>query len=338
MDQAENRIALIELLGRDGHVLRSVDLHRWPVSLGRALGNTLVLDDPHVAPVHATLSADPETGQIWLRAEDSVNGVRVDQRRLHGGEGLSIGPEGALLQLGQSRVRLRLPTEHLAAERPLHAAPQLGLPVLATLSLALMALWAASQWLSFDPNTPWSRWLPILLGWPVALLMWCGGWALASKLFQQRFEFMAHLAIALPWLLGLQLADMLLPQLFAALDWPWAWQATPLLLALGAAGLLRTHLRLLLPNQGRAVAIVVASLLSVSLGLTWMQNERMFDRPFASPYMSTLPMPALRWHRVQNNADALIKGMAPLREQLQARVAKAKEDDPEAEGSSDSED
>ena len=328
MDQPENRLALIDLLGRDGHVLRSLDVHRWPVSLGRALGNTLVLDDPHVAALHATLAPEAETGQLYLNAAASVNGVRVDQLRLQPGERAAISANGALLQVGQSRLRLRLPSEPLADERLLAAAPQLRPLTMVALAGALMALWAASQWLAFDPNTPWSRWLPILLGWPAVLLFWCGAWALASKLFQQRFEFMAHLAIALPWMAGLQLLDMVLPQLFAALDWPLAWHLTPLLLAGGGALLLRAHFRLVLPNQGRAIAVVLVSLLTVSVGLSWMQNERMFDGPFSRPYMSALPMPAMRWHRVQDNADGLIKGMDALRGPLQARVAKAKDDEP----------
>jgi pSer/pThr/pTyr-binding forkhead associated (FHA) protein len=338
MDQPENRLALIELLGRDGHVLRSVDVHRWPVSVGRALGNTVVLDDPHVAALHATLAPEDETGQLYLNAAASINGVRVDQQRLQPGERAAIAPKGALLQFGQSRLRLRLPSEHLADERMLAVAPQLGPLALVGLIGALMAMWAASQWLSFDPNTPLSRWLPILLGWPAVLLFWCGAWALGSKLFQQRFEFMAHLAIALPWMAGLQLLDMVLPQLFAALDWPLAWHLSPLLLAVGGVLLLRAHFRLVLPNQARAIAVVLAALLAVSVGLSWMQNERMFDSPFASPYMSALPMPAMRWHRVQDNAEGLIKGMTALRDPLQARVAKAKDDEPGGEAESESDD
>ncbi|OYU75487.1 MAG: hypothetical protein CFE45_32705, partial [Burkholderiales bacterium PBB5] len=68
----EDRIALIELLDRDGRVRRAVDVHAWPVRLGRAIDNTVVLDDPHVAAHHATLLTD-EQGQLLVQAGDSVN-------------------------------------------------------------------------------------------------------------------------------------------------------------------------------------------------------------------------------------------------------------------------
>lgn len=50
------RLALIELLERDGRVSRVLDVHAWPLCLGRALDNDLVIDDPHLAAHHATLA------------------------------------------------------------------------------------------------------------------------------------------------------------------------------------------------------------------------------------------------------------------------------------------
>ena len=70
----EDRLALIELLDRDGRARRTLDVHAWPVSLGRALDNTWVLDDPHVAPHHAVLGVDAD-GHLLLQVGDSRNGV-----------------------------------------------------------------------------------------------------------------------------------------------------------------------------------------------------------------------------------------------------------------------
>jgi hypothetical protein len=47
--------------------------------------------------------------------------------------------------------------------------------------------------------------------------LWAGLWALASKLFQHRFEFAAHLRLALPVALGFEVLDTVLPPLGAAL-------------------------------------------------------------------------------------------------------------------------
>ena len=44
MVHAEERLALIECFERDGRAGRTVDVHAWPLTLGRALSNRMVLD------------------------------------------------------------------------------------------------------------------------------------------------------------------------------------------------------------------------------------------------------------------------------------------------------
>jgi len=48
-------LALLEVVDRDGLVRQAWRIEHWPVSIGRALDNTVVLSDPHVAAHHATL-------------------------------------------------------------------------------------------------------------------------------------------------------------------------------------------------------------------------------------------------------------------------------------------
>jgi pSer/pThr/pTyr-binding forkhead associated (FHA) protein len=81
----EARLALIELLDRDGRARRTLDVHAWPVTLGRALDNTWVLDDPHVAPHHATLTLGAD-GLPQVQVGDSRNGLQIGRRRLRAGE------------------------------------------------------------------------------------------------------------------------------------------------------------------------------------------------------------------------------------------------------------
>ena len=50
MDHAPERLALIEVEGRDGRIGRAVDVLRWPLTLGRALDNHLVVATE--APAH----------------------------------------------------------------------------------------------------------------------------------------------------------------------------------------------------------------------------------------------------------------------------------------------
>ena len=321
-NSAPARLALIELQGRDERPLRAVDVLRWPLTLGRALDNDIVLDDPHAAPYHARLQADGQ-GRVTLFALKSLNGVSVDGRRVNDEQTLPAG--GAVLQLGASRLRLRLPGEVLAPEQPLPAglhAPR-ALPWLA--GAALLALQAGGQWLGLDPGADYSSWLPSLIGLPVAIALWCGLWALMSKLFQHRFDFAGHLRIAVPWLVAVGVVETFLPQIAAALSMPTLWQLAGPATAVLAALMVRAHLGHVLPLHQRAVTATVAALAlgsaAISLALTW----RSHDSLRSAPYMSTLPLPALRLAGTVPVAQ-LVKEMTPLAEALNQRVKKAKAD------------
>ena len=74
MDASQHRLALIELVERDGRVRRSVEVRRWPVTLGRALECDIVLEDPHVAARHVTLQPDAE-GALQMTVGATRNGV-----------------------------------------------------------------------------------------------------------------------------------------------------------------------------------------------------------------------------------------------------------------------
>ena len=322
MEHTERRLALIELLGRDGQVARTVDVWQWPLTLGRALDSDIVIDDPHLAAQHARL-APGEDGALLLHALPSRNGVQLAGRTVIGPTPLP--PGGGLLQLGTTRLRLRLPGETLAPETPLprslHGAGPTWL-----VGAAVFALLLGAHWLTLDPGADVSAWLPALVGLPMVLAAWCGLWALMSKLFQHRFDFGGHLRIALPWLLALTLTDALWPLLTAALATPRLWMLGNAIEGVLLALLVHAHLQHLLPLHRRAVAGSVATLavagLALSAAMTWRNNDSLV----ATPYMSTLPMPALRLAGTAPSAT-LVQDMAPLAGVLAARVRQARADD-----------
>jgi pSer/pThr/pTyr-binding forkhead associated (FHA) protein len=331
MERPEDRVALIEWLDRDGHVQRCVDVAAWPLSLGRALDNTVVLDDAFVAAHHARVAPD-DTGQLQLQALPSRNGVVLDGRALNDGC-TALPAAGATLQLGTTRLRLRLngAGEPLAPEKPMPAHASAGLRGTALAAAALMALVMAEVWIGLDPGADYTAWLPLLLGMPLAVALWCGMWALLSKLFQHRFDFSGHLRIALPWLLGMTLLSQLWPQLMAALAWPRFWMAGGALESLLMVLLLHAHLRHTLPLHRRAVTAVVAVLAVAGAGFTAALTWRSHDSLVAAPYMSTLPPPALRLGGTAPSAE-LVQDMAPLAALLAERVAQARKDEEEGEG------
>ena len=204
---------------------------------------------PTCAPSHARIERDAQ-GRLLLTVLDTGNGVAVDGqppcRRRH----LPACPRPArTLQLGQTRLRLRLPGEPLAPEKPL---PPTAACLALLLALPLCALAARRHWRWRWTPAPMSRpGCRSLVGLPVAVAGWCGLWALLSKVFQHRFDFAGHLRIALPWLLAIEAGDALLPQVAAALAWPGLWQlAAPLQVVLGALWL-RAHLAHVLPLHRR---------------------------------------------------------------------------------------
>ena len=344
MERPEDRLALVTLLDRDGRALRSVDVQAWPLTIGRALDQHIVLDDPSVAARHATLAPD-ESGQLCLSVGDSVNGVRMQGQHVKAGETVPVptplGASSCSLQLGHTQLLLRQRSDTLAPELRLPAhllrsaagGPTAGLLGLATegrrlwvVAALVMAALVLQHGLSLDPGADFTAWLPALIGLPAAVMAWCAVWALLSKLFQHRFEFLAHLHIALPGLLLIELVDALLPLAAASLGWPTLWRLTPPLRALLMAWVVYRHLALLMPHQPRraAVAVLAATLAGGAVSLAFTQRST--DRLSAPPYMSTLPLPALdATHAVP--AAQLVQELGPLAERLRERVDKAKDDE-----------
>ncbi|MCY7316376.1 MAG: FHA domain-containing protein [Rubrivivax sp.] len=317
--------ALLEIIDRDGRVGRVVDLRQWPVTLGRALGNDVVIDDPFVAPQHALLALD-SSGQVMLSVGDTVNGVQIGTQRHIAGQQLLLPAAGATLQIGAVRLRLRLPAETVAAEKPLPAvaAAPWVMPLVAGALVMLQAL--TEHALTLDPGSEATAWLPVAVGLPLAVAGWCGLWALASKLFQQRFDFLGHLRIVLPWLLGVAVVDLLLPPLAAALGWPALWRLTgPLQLLLGLL-MLRAQLVHLLPQAPRSVTAVVAVAALVGAVISLTLTERATDRLSRPAYMTTLPLPWLHWANAAPAATA-VQDLNAIAARLASRVQKAKADE-----------
>jgi pSer/pThr/pTyr-binding forkhead associated (FHA) protein len=48
--------ALLEAIDREGLVRQAWRIERWPLTIGRALDNDVVMTDPHVAAHHARVS------------------------------------------------------------------------------------------------------------------------------------------------------------------------------------------------------------------------------------------------------------------------------------------
>ena len=328
MERPEERLALIELHERDGHAVRMVDVWQWPLRLGRALDNHVVIDDPHVAAHHAELLLG-DNGELLLRALPSHNGTRLDGRLV--AQSTPMPAHSALLQLGTSTLRLRRAGETLAPEKLLAARGRRAWLPAAAVATALLLLMLANHWLTLDPGADYTAWVQVLVGLGSLLAAWCGLWALMSKLFQRRFDFNGHLRIALPWALAMALTDALWPQGAASLALPGLWLLAAPLQMLLLALLVHAHLAHVLPLHRRAVTASVAVVTLAGGALSAALTYRASDSFFSAPYMSTLPLPALRLAGTAPST-ALVQDMAPVAAQLAQRVKKAKLDDNDDDG------
>lgn len=311
-----------------------MDVWSWPLRVGRALDNDLVIDDPFVAPHHALIAPGAD-GTLAVQVLESRNGVRIEgagaRKRQHvaAGQSAVLPAGGARLELGATRLVLRLPNEELAPERPLPPGGARAGLMPALMALALLLLVVAEHWVETDPGADTTTWLPLVTVLPLMVAMWCGAWALMSKLFQHRFEFGAHLRIALPWLVAVTAINSLWPQVAAALGAPLMWRGTTAVNVVVTALMVRAHLTQVLPQHPRRVTAALTALVLVGAGVSLAVNQRTHDRWTSAPYMSTLPLPAVRLAGTDAPA-ALVQDIGPLAERLAERARKAREEDAEA--------
>ncbi len=229
---------------------------------------------------------------------------------------------GIELSAGQTRLRLRRASDALEPERVLAAAArgdQAGTLVLAL----LLWLWIlAEHAIGLDPGSKPSDWLPPLVGAPLALAGWCLMWALASKIFQHRFDFWPHVAVAVRGLLAVEVTNFALLWLSGLSGWPgFARLITGATAAVGVFTLW-AHARLVLPQQRRALGYAAAAAYVAGAAILLALNQQRHERWFAELYARMLPPPSLMWHQPVSR-EAFVQRAERLRPALDKSSAEA---------------
>jgi hypothetical protein len=189
-------LGYLEVLDARGHVAERVRIDHLPTHIGRAYTNHIVIDDPYVCPLHASVFAD-EQGRLICRDRDSVNGLRngagaerVTSLELHSGTEFRIGRTvlryraadhpiaPALIDHGHEPSRWKSP----------YAAVVAGLVVFSVLCLesflgSIERMTAAK--IVSEPLITLSM-----------ILTWAGLWSLAGRTIVSRFHFPQHVTIA----------------------------------------------------------------------------------------------------------------------------------------------
>lgn len=285
-------------------MLQSTPVYRWPLTIGRAFDADLVLDDPYVAARHAELSE--AGGELRLHIGQTVNGAMVGERHVAAGQSLALSPAQAW-RIGGTRLRVRRASDPLAPERPL--ARHLALTATTPTGIAWGSLmfWGVAsllwmlgeQWLGNDPGTPVTSYLLATLSMVVGVTVWSFFWALGSKLFQGRLDYLIHLRLALRYGLIWSVVVAVLPMLAFVTGWSGFSRVADTAGAVVLCVLVWSHLSLILPSHRQALVAGMVALYLSGLGLNTWFNEQRNGRVFAEAYVTTLLPPAWRLARAQ---------------------------------------
>jgi hypothetical protein len=325
---------VLELIDRDGSVRQSFSIDHWPLRIGRALDNDIVLGDPHVAAHHLVL--DTTESGIALQAGETLNGIRLGRRHVNAHAHITLDPQQEKTEwvVGRTRLRLRLPGQALAPELPLASDESLTRQ-LATIFVAAAVLIAGTLftvYLGVDADALMqsiSRTLQMTI---VVAAVWCGGWALLSKTFAHQARFGWHLRVFLLAGIALLAVDALPDLLAYTFSWPWLSDFSFVGEIVVVAAALYFHLLAVEPARRGLLRLAVATCALVGIGLMLWSNVQSSDMFGEELYMSHLFPPGLRIAKPVA-ADAFVDGLAPLKATLdkKAREPGRGEDDPRTE-------
>jgi len=199
MESVTPEIVIVETLGSHGRVQTrdrvTLTEGKRHVTIGRSPRADVILDDAYAAVLHVAVEVTPE-GTILASDLGSVNGIGVAGRRYKDARQLPV-PNG-LLQIGRTRLRVRILSEALAPERADHAAiaPDRGSPSWAAAAggIVCAAYVAYSAWLEAPRDVATT----VVVAFIPALLIagaWISLWALLSRVMQSEWRWVWHSAI-----------------------------------------------------------------------------------------------------------------------------------------------
>ena len=314
-------LAVVDVLDRDGHPRQTFTVHAWPLRIGRALDNDIVLGDAHVAAHH--LSIAPDAAGLTLQVADTRNGVLLGRRRLARGDTAPLAADGAPVELllGRSPLRLRLPGHTLAPELAL--APDDSMPHrVATLVLAALLLVAGTlftTYLATDPDGFTRAAGSALLTGVLGAGVWCAAWALLTKTFTRQARFGWHLRVFLVASLALLAVSALSALLAFAFSWPWLTDFDFIASIAVIAAALYFHLLAIEPARHRVLKWAAASCAASGVAVALWFNVQRTDQFGDELYMSHLFPPALRLARPVP-VGAFVDGLAPLQATLDKKA------------------
>lgn len=192
-------------------------LDKLPVSIGRALSNDIILDDPYVDGRHASIVAD-DAGALTIDDLGSLNGLRRNGTRET--ERVAVQP-GTELRIGRTMLRFRDVDEVVVPAIADEEAPKSAPPVLMVgkaptrsrllgttsgrlaIAATTIAAFALNAWLGSTERSNGATVFGVALAVAMTTLVWAGLWTVAGRGSDRRSNLLGHFALASLALLAL---------------------------------------------------------------------------------------------------------------------------------------
>jgi hypothetical protein len=329
---------------------RLFEVEHWPVTIGRALDNDLILLDPFVAPHHARIEKSDAGYQIV--GLETNNGIELESGEQIRADEKQLWPEGKLANIGQSRLSLFSEEASLAPERSLAQAgvqqalktaavkrnsdqiianaksSEFDVPWKKGLQLTALLLLAITgeSFISNNPDTFVVATLKTAGMFIGALLAWSLVWGLLSKVFSGAVHFGAHFFTAVKAVIAMQIVLWVLHAAAFAFSIEILSQFDSILFIAMFAWLLIRHLKIALGSSENApkrtakliqygVVSLMLGAIALSVGVRYNATGRITD----GLYMTTFMPPSWRLHKAKS-PEVLEQGMAALKERTDKQL------------------
>ena len=329
-------VMVVEVLGGHGRVRAR---HRIAASggevqctVGRSARCDVVLDDPFVAAVHARIAVDAE-GTVTVSDLESVNGVEIGGRRLHGVEQVRLAD--GVLRVGRTRLRVRTEREVIAPEQPDRGAPSwqaraseqrvLAAGVAVSVAVTVFEVWTSTA----QPRELPTTLVAMLLVMLALAGVWIALWALASRVAFGESRWVRHAVIVFVVYAVLSVVALVAEIVNSALGLHVSSTvAAAVLVGVGASTALSSHLVNASPMRARiAVTIGVTIPAVIIAAILWTQTRNENRSPSHIADHDRILPPALLWRRGLP-FDGFTAELADLRARADARRAFVEREDP----------
>jgi len=185
-------LAVIEVLGRNGEILRRERLAKLPVFIGRGFEMDLMVDDPYLAASHLRIDAGEEDG-FKLTDLGSINGFSIPTRGNERQKATAFIMPGETIRLGHTQIRIWHSDSPVAAEiLDSQTSDTLGWLTFVALLFAVAGLMSLRTWVGSTGSGRYGVVSIEFLSWAAVILVWSGLWWVASRSSHQMTTYIAH--------------------------------------------------------------------------------------------------------------------------------------------------